>query len=212
MVRALALAVVVVAAIGSAHAAPDDALALIHSPLFAAVAAPGASSDGEPAHKDWFAPPRELTVQLPGMSHHFSRPKDRHGNVMPGRKFNEQNWGIGVQLERPLSGQWDQWVTKTSLGVMKDSLDAYGVYAGHVWQKRAVDGADYNVDLGGGGFLFYRTLRFNGPHVLVPAVLPVLSVEHKATHFGVNVVVVPQCRVSGGTMPGVIYMQFTKAF
>ena len=90
--------------------------------------------------------------------------------------------------------------------------DAYGLYAGHAWQKRLVDGAEYSVELGGGGFLFYRTLRFNGPHVLVPAVLPVLSVEHKATHFGVNVVVVPQCRVSGGTMPGVIYMQFTKAF
>jgi hypothetical protein len=48
--------------------------------------------------------------------------------------------------------------------------------------------------------------------VLVPALLPVLSAEHKGMRLGVNVVAAPRCRVSGGTMPGVIYVQFTKAF
>ena len=207
MVRALALVFVVVGAIGAAHAADDERTAT--TPVATPSVLP---SDDERPLKDWFAPPRQLTVQLPGMSHHFSRPKDRHGRVMRGREYNERNWGIGLQLERSLSGDWDDWVTKTSFGLMKDSLNAMGAYAGHVWQKRIYEHGDYAVELGGGGFLFYRTLRFDGPHVLVPAVLPVLSVHHEPTRLGVNVVLVPQCRVSGGTMPTVIYMQFTKAF
>jgi len=48
--------------------------------------------------------------------------------------------------------------------------------------------------------------------VLVPAVLPVLSAEHKATRLGMNMVFVPKCKISGGTMPAVIFLQFTKAF
>jgi hypothetical protein len=40
----------------------------------------------------------------------------------------------------------------------------------------------------------------------------VLSATHKPWRLGVNMVAVPRCRVSGGTMPSVIYLQFTKAF
>lgn len=173
-------------------------------------APPAAADDG--VTKPWPSPARHLTIQLPGMSHHFDEPKDKHGRTMPGRKFNERNWGIGLQLESALTGDWQQWVAKTSFGVMRDSLDAMGAYAGHTWQKRVVDGTTFTVDLGGGGFLFYRTLRFDGPHRLVPGVLPVLSATHKGWRLGINVVAVPRCRVSGGTMPNVVYAQFTKAF
>jgi hypothetical protein len=173
-------------------------------------AADASTTDG--VLKPWPAPMRHLTIQLPGMSHHFDPPVDRHGNEIQGREFNEQNWGIGVQLERALTGDWSQWVSKTSFGVMKDSLDAMGAYAGHTWQKRVIDGDSYTADLGGGAFLFYRTLRFDGPHVLVPAALPVLSATHKAWGLGINVVAVPRVKLSGGTMPNVIYAQFTKSF
>ena len=155
---------------------------------------------------------RHLTIQLPGMSHHFSRPTDKDGNVLTGRKFNEQNWGIGIQLESALSGEWEGWVTKTSFGVLKDSLDAMGLYAGHTVQKRWLDNPVYSVDAGAGAFLFYRTLQFDGPHRLIPAVLPVLSAQHKATRLGLNVVAVPPFKVHSGKMPGVLYVQFTKAF
>jgi Antimicrobial peptide resistance and lipid A acylation protein PagP len=168
-------------------------------------------ADDAEAHP-WPSPVRHLTVQLPGMSHHFDPPLDKHGDPMQGRKFNEKNWGIGLQFERTLEGDWNEWITKTSFGVMKDSLDAMGAYAGHTWQKRVHDGDTFIADLGGGGFLFYRTLRFDGPHRWVPAVLPVLSVTHKPWQLGINLVAVPRCHVSGGTMPNVIYMQFTKAF
>jgi hypothetical protein len=43
-------------------------------------------------------------------------------------------------------------------------------------------------------------------------VLPVLSAEHKGLRLGINLVAVPRVQFSGGTMPGVIYLQFTKAF
>jgi len=181
------------------------------SPVIVPPAATEPAADAEQPLK-WLPPPRQLTVQLPGMSHHFDDPVDSHGNPMPGREFNERNWGIGIQLERALTGEWSQWVSKVSFGVMKDSLDAMGLYAGYTWQKRLLDTPTYSVDLGGGGFLFWRTLEFDGPHLLVPAVLPVLSAEWKSLRLGVNVVAVPRCQFSGGTMPGVVYLQFTKAF
>jgi len=140
----------------------------------------------------WLNPPRQLTVQLPGMSHHFDEPVDKHGQPIKGREFNERNWGVGIQIERALSGDWEHWITKTSFGVMKDSLDAMGLYAGYTWQKRLLDNEAYSVDLGGGGFVFYRTLQFNGPHQWVPGVLPVLSAAHKGLSLGVNVVLVPR--------------------
>ena len=174
------------------------------------LAADASTTDG--VLKPWPAPMRHLTIQLPGMSHHFDPPVDRHGNEIQDREFNEQNWGIGVQLERALTGNWSEWVSKTSFGVMKDSLNAMGAYAGHTWQKRVIDGDSYTADIGGGAFLFYRTLRFDGPHVLVPAALPVLSATHKAWGLGINVVAVPRVKLSGGTMPNVIYAQFTKSF
>jgi hypothetical protein len=169
------------------------------------------NADPAPLPK-WLEPPRQLMIQLPGMSHHFDEPTDSHGQPIPGREFNERNWGIGIQIERAMTGDWDQWVTKASFGLMKDSLNAMGAYAGYTWQKRLVNKESYSIDLGGGAFLFYRTLQFDGPHQWVPAVLPVLSAEHKGLRLGVNLVAVPRVQFSGGTMPGVVYLQFTKAF
>lgn len=172
---------------------------------------PGAAPTGA-VTKPWPSPAQHLTIQLPGMSHHFDAPVDEDGEPLPERRFNERNWGIGVQLERNLTDDWDGWVGKTAFGVMKDSLDAMGGYAGHTWQKRVVNGASYTVDAGAGAFLFYRTLRFDGQHVLVPAALPVLSATHKRWNLGINVVAVPRVKLPDGTMPGVIYAQFTKGY
>ncbi|HEY6353188.1 MAG TPA: hypothetical protein VIY30_01750 [Burkholderiaceae bacterium] len=186
----------------------------VHAGTVSPVVAPTAAElDADPAPlPTWLDPPRQLMIQLPGLSHHFDEPTDSHGHPIPGREFNERNWGVGIQIERAMTGDWDQWVTKASLGVMKDSLDAMGVYAGYTWQKRVLNSESYSVDLGGGAFLFYRTLQFDGPHQWIPAVLPVLSAEHKGLRLGINLVAVPRVQFSGGTMPGVIYLQFTKAF
>lgn len=202
MFRAVALAIVFV--VGASAAAEASSPAGLPVPPDVA-----ANEAGPPI---WAQPSRHLTIQLPGMSHHFGQPTDRHGNVQSDRKFNEKNWGVGIQLERALSGDWQEWVTKTSFGVMKDSLDAMGLYAGHALQKRVVDGPGFTADVGGGAFLFYRTLRFDGPHLLIPAALPVLSAQHKDTQIGLNLLAIPPCKLNSGTVPGVIYVQFTKAF
>lgn len=202
MLRAVALAVLLLCW----SAARADTV----SPLIAPAAA-HVSADPAPLPK-WLDPPRQLTIQLPGMSHHFDEPTDSHGQPIPGREFNERNWGVGIQIERAMTGDWDQWVTKASFGLMKDSLDAMGVYAGYTWQKRLINRDSYSVDLGGGAFLFYRTLQFDGPHQWIPAVLPVLSAQHKGLGLGINLVAVPRVQFSGGTMPGVVYLQFTKGF
>lgn len=155
-------------------------------------------------------PARRLTLQLPGMSHHFDDPVDARGRTLPNRRYNERNWGVGLQFEEPMSGG-SRWVLKTSFGLMRDSLDAMGLYAGRTLQKRLADTPRYGADLGVGAFVFLRTLRFDGPHVVVPAVLPALSVQHKPTGLGLNIVAVPRVKYGSGQLPGVVYAQFTKA-
>lgn len=145
-----------------------------------------------------------LALQLPGMSHHFQEPK------APGRRYNENHAGIGVEwrsLPAP-SG----WLTKASVGLMEDSLFAWGAYAGYVWQKRLVDTQNWSLDAGGGVFLFYRTFDFEGEHRLVPGPLPVVSVEHKGTGIGMNILFVPHVKLGSREMPAVLYAQFTKTF
>lgn len=205
MVRAVMLVCGLMAACGAVCAQAEPSI------MITAAADSGANDARDAATPPWPEPVPKLTIQLPGMSHHFDPPVDEHGQEIPGREFNERNWGIGVQIERLLGGDWSGWVSKSSLGVMKDSLDAMGAYAGQTWQKRLLDGETYNVDLGGGVFVFYRTLQFDGPHQWVPGALPVLSVTHKAWGLGMNMVVVPRVKLSGGTLPNVIYAQFTKS-
>lgn len=159
-------------------------------------------------------PARRLTLQLPGMSHHFDAPVDARGRTLTHRRYNERNWGIGLQFEAPLDGDAASpapWVLKSSFGLMRDSLNAMGLYAGRTLQKRIADTPRHSADLGVGAFLFWRTLRFDGPHVVVPALLPAFSVQHKATGLGLNLVAVPRIKYGSGQLPGVVYAQFTKA-
>jgi len=163
----------------------------------------GASAQVEDLRWDLSGKPT-LAIQLPGMSHHFDEPETE------GRKFNETHLGIGLEWRT----KWNDngWVFKRSVGVMQDSLNMWGGYGGLVWQKELLDHETWSAELGGGVFLFYRALRFEGERGWVPAVLPALSIEHKPTKIGVNILLVPRFNTSNGKMPGVIYAQFTKRF
>jgi hypothetical protein len=180
-----------------------------------AAAAPTEPPSREPDLLWDLTPARKLSVQLPGLSHHFSSPTDKRGRVMPGKRYNERNWGIGVEFEDTDTAAVeasDHWIAKTSFGVLKDSLNAFGLYAGRTMQRRIADKADFSVDVGAGAFLFLRTMEFDGPHRLVPAVLPVVSAMHKPTQVGVNLVAIPEFTLNGSKMPGVVFLQFTRAF
>lgn len=145
-----------------------------------------------------------LALQLPGMSHHFEEPKE------PGRRWNENNTGIGLEWRSPVGT--NGWTNKTTVGLMRDSHGKWGGYGGYAWQYRLVDGASWQLDAGAGAFLFYRTVKFDGKLKLVPGVLPVLSIEHKPSGYGMNVLFVPNVKIGNYDMPAVLYAQFTKRF
>jgi hypothetical protein len=158
-------------------------------------------------------PKRQVTLQLPGFSHHFQKPVHKDGSPVVGRDYNERNWGLGAQFEDPVKTEgWEQWVRKASFGLMKDSLDTWGPYAGVIWQRRVVNNESISADLGGGGFLFYRAVQFDGKRTVVPALLPVVSMVHKPTGLGANLVYVPTVHTKNGRMSSVMYLQFTKEF
>jgi len=208
------LSAVVLTTLAAASAVPPEGPPAAPAPAAAApaptAAAPAPVADPPLAWN--LEPARRLTLQLPGMSHHFDKPTDSQGRTWRYRRYNERNWGIGLQFEEVMGADTPSpWIMKSSFGLMRDSLDAMGLYAGRTFQRRLADSPRHSVDLGVGAFLFYRTLRFDGPHVLVPALLPAVSLQHKPTGFGVNLVALPRVKYGSGQMPGVVYAQFTKA-
>jgi len=151
---------------------------------------------------------RDLRIQLPGFSHHFSAP----AAAQYGRKWNEKNYGIGIELRDPISNpNWSDWSTLESAGLMKDSLGAWGGYAGVAVQKRFVD-EKYTVDFGPSFWLLWRTLDFDGPHLFIPAVLPSLSIENKANGWGLNSVLIPGFRWHDKEMPTVLWIGITRSY
>lgn len=145
-----------------------------------------------------------VALLLPGMSHHFQPPESA------GRKWNETHAGLGLESR----SKWGEngWYFKTAAGVMRDSVESWGAYGGAVWQKRVYDGESWAIDAGGGLFLFYRALHFDGEHVWLPGVLPVVSAEYKKTGTGLNVLYVPHFTTAAGEMPAVIFAQITQRF
>lgn len=145
-----------------------------------------------------------VAIILPGMSRHFQAPENT------ARKWNETHAGLGLESR----SKWDDngWYFKKAIGVMRDSVESWGAYGGAVWQKRIYEDASLVVDAGGGVFLFYRALHFDGEHLWLPGLLPVLSVEHKSTGIGLNILYVPHFKTDAGEMPAVLFAQLTKLF
>lgn len=144
-----------------------------------------------------------LAIQLPGMSHHFQKPQES------GREWNQTHYGIGLEMRSSYS---ETVVLKKSFGLMKDSLNMWGAYGGVTLQKRLYESSAWRADLGGGAFLFYRALHFNGKRNILPGLLPVASLEHQETGLGINILYVPHVKMNNGEMPAVLYAQMTKRF
>jgi hypothetical protein len=169
-----------------------------------AFAAPSAFAQDEGLKWDLTSRPT-LAVQLPGMSYHFQDPEATD------RKWNETHLGIGIEWR----SKWNDndWVFKKSLGLMRDSVESWGAHGGLVWQKEFLpDSTTWSAALGPGLFAFYRALHFDGKREWLPAILPVLSLEHRPSGFGLNVLYVPHFKTRDGEMPAVLFAQFTKRF
>ncbi len=139
-------------------------------------------------------------LQLPGVSHHFGSPSKA------GKSWSEFHDGLGLQYSQVNDG----WVRRYTAGFMRDSFGKQGGYVGAAFGLRLFD-SSYSVDVAAAPMLLYRTVRFDtSDRVLIPIVMPILSIEHKATGIGGNITVLP-----GGNFgknlrfPGLIYLQFS---
>ncbi len=139
-------------------------------------------------------------LQLPGVSHHFGSPR------MPGKSWNQFHDGLGLQYSEVKGDR----VRRYTAGFMRDSFGKQGTYVGAAFGLRMID-SRYTVDLAAAPMLLYRTVKFDtSDRVLVPVVMPILSVEHKASGIGGNLTVLP-----GGNFgknlrfPGLIYLQLS---
>lgn len=144
-----------------------------------------------------------LAVQLFGVSHHFDPPRSAH------QTWNQQHEGLGLEWSKVSS---TDTVTSYSMGLLRDSVRSWGTYSGVTKQKRLYSSATWSADIGGGAFVFYRALDFGGKHLLVPAVLPVASIEHRPSKLGFNVLFVPGFKVGEKEMPSVVFAQLKKDF
>lgn len=158
------------------------------TPLAFAASATQDPNTGEALRWDLSSRPA-VALLLPGMSHHFQEPDT------PSREWNETGWYF-----------------KRAVGLMKDSVGSWGAYGGAVWQKRVFESDTWAIEAGGGVFLFYRALHFDGEHMWLPGALPVLSLEHLRSGLGLNIVYVPHFKTNAGEMPAVLYGQLTQRF
>jgi hypothetical protein len=146
-------------------------------------------------------------LQLPGVSRHFGAPQQ------PGEAWNELHDGLGLQRTQRHASH----VVRLTGGFMRDSFNHQGLYAGGALGYRLLEG-EYEVDLAAAPMLLYRSTRFDdargpAPRKLIPIVLPMLTVEHRASGIGANLTILPAGNFGKELrFPGLIYLQFTVRF
>ncbi|MEX8492404.1 hypothetical protein [Sphaerotilus sp.] len=135
-----------------------------------------------------------------GVSHHFEQTR------APGHQWNEQHPGLGLERREADAADWN-W--RQSAGVMQDSRNVWGGYAGASLMKEwRVPGAT-SVGLGLGAFAFYRSVSWSGRRAWVPALLPTLSAGLLDDRLGVNLMLVPPMGADGDSRPALVYLQMT---
>ena len=165
-------------------------------------------ASGVPAH----ATASNWELQLPGMSQHFEKPRKR------GAEWNQYHEGMGLQrtIDVDRNRLDGGWVLRYSGGFMLDSYGNESGYlgAGLAWRRRSTI---FDVDAGVAPMLLYRTTRFDDPRRgpaplrLIPAMLPTLSVEHRQSGIGANIILVPAMDLGRDfRMPGLAFVQFTR--
>ncbi len=135
-----------------------------------------------------------------GFSHHFEPTR------APGRQWNEQHPGLGLERRR-LGGQTWHW--RQSAGFLQDSRNVWGGYAGVGLMRewRVLDSA--RIGAGLGAHAFYRSVSWSGRRAWVPALLPTLSLELPQDRLGVNLMWVPPTGLGGESRPALLFLQMT---
>ena len=120
----------------------------------------------------------DLSLLLNGKAIHFDGP--------PGTKFNEANWGMGLQYDFDHTGS--KWVPYVTGSGFLDSFSKPSYYAGGGYLRRWQLGRSWHADAGGIAFLMTRQ-DFNGGRPFL-GVLPAISFG--TDRFSLNATYIPK--------------------
>lgn len=118
----------------------------------------------------------------------FKRPYN-----VPIRRWNQNNFELGFEEEKKYSDH----IEKMFFGAAIDSYYKPSIFIGFARQKNYFDGGRVNIDAGLTIFLWYRTVPDADGilrKILVPGMLPILSITDKKSGVGVNLMFVPAIR------------------
>ncbi|HSN31430.1 MAG TPA: hypothetical protein VLU41_02000 [Ideonella sp.] len=124
------------------------------------------------------------------------------------RGWVQNNPALGLSWTRRADGHAVSW----SAGLVTDSFGQLGAIglAAYLWPLHA--GA-LRVDAGVAGGLWYRTQVDQGPRTVVPVAMPVLTLTHAASGFGIDVGLAPRFTINGrGNVVDAVMLQTTWAF
>jgi len=143
-----------------------------------------------------FAQADQLSLIVNGKAVHFEQPS--------GQKFNERNWGAGIQYDFDRIGESRNWVPFLTASGFKDSFENPSYYAGGGITRRfrffEREAMPLNIDVGAVAFLMTREdFKNNKPF---PGILPVLSFG--TDRVSMNITYIP--RVDPKMVP-LVFMQ-----
>lgn len=138
-----------------------------------------------------------------GLSRHFAQTR------APGRQWNEQHPGLGLERRQADGGAW-RW--RQSVGLVQDSRSVWGGYAGAALMRAWRVAGSASVGVGLGGYAFYRSVDWSGQRAWVPALLPTLSLGLLDDRLGVNVMLVPPVGPTGDRRAALVFLQTTYRF
>jgi hypothetical protein len=124
------------------------------------------------------------------------------------RGWYQNNPALGLSYTR----RHEDHALAYSAGLVTDSFGKLGAIGLVAWLWPLHEGA-LRVDAGVAGGLWYRTEHDGGPHRVVPAVMPALTITHRASGLGVNLGFAPRFTIAGrGNAVDALMLQTTLAF
>lgn len=176
----------------AAHRSPRSGRAA----LALALASAGLMGTAATAHAEDAA---QWYFQTGGVSHHFQDTQASN------REWRENHPGLG--FERRGGGDED-WNLRWTGGVMQDSRNYWGGYAGAAYLRTWRWTGVAEAGLGLGTYAFYRSVSWSGKMAVVPGILPTASLGLMDNRIGLNLIYVPRISAYNQAMPAVLHAQF----
>jgi len=144
----------------------------------------------------------EWFMHAGGISHHFQPTQ------APGHAWQDQHAGLGLERRSEAFGDSrGDWRLSAAGGVLQDSRAFWGGYGGMAWLHEWRRSGLADLGLGVGAYGFYRSVSWSGRMALVPALLPMASLQFPAAAMGLDLVYVPRVPARHETMPAVLHLQ-----